>query len=291
MGLLDPGILAKTRNLEIIARKVVEGAAGGLHPGRIRGSSQEFAYHREYVPGDELRALDWKVYGRTDRFVVKQYHEDTNLRAIIALDTSNSMSFSWKGRTPKFRFAQVLAAALSYLLFRQRDSTGLALFGGDLHYFIPPRADAFAFSRILESLEKTSPQGDTMLAESLFKIGQRIRRRCLLILISDMLTDQRKMLEALRWFAYRKNEVVIFHILDPAEIDFPFQGDVVFEDMETGATVKFNADSVRSSYTYVVKKFLQSTEQELMSGGIDYFRFLTTSDMSDGLARFLARRQ
>ncbi len=228
---LKPEILNKINNLELRARLVVEGFITGLHKSPFHGFSVEFAQHRPYNVGDNLRYVDWKVFGRTDRYYIKQYEEETNLKAYILLDTSRSMEFSSTEIT-KLQYAKYLSAALSYLMITQRDAVGLALFGSQVRKILPPRSSTGYLQPILTELDRAKPEGETDISAILHILAERLKRRGLIILISDLLDEPEAILSGLRHFRHSQHEVLVFHILDPNEIEFDFKGDIEFEDLE-----------------------------------------------------------
>ena len=238
--LLDPEALAKVHRLELIARGVVEGLVAGRHRSPYKGFSVEFAEHRQYVPGDDTRDLDWRVYGKSDRYYIKQYVEETNLRATILLDASGSMKYtgtrasrSGGKRLGKFEYAQYLSACLAHLMIHQQDAVGLAVFDTRLRQFMPPKSKRKHLYDILAVLARTRPEGRTGLAEALTEVARRVRKRGLMILFSDLLADPEPVIDALHHLRFRGHDLIIFQVLDASEVAFPFTGQVRFEDPET----------------------------------------------------------
>lgn len=219
---LDPLVVSKLSNLELRARLVVEGFIAGLHKSPYKGFSVEFAEHRQYMPGDPIKNIDWKVYARRDRIYVKEFEEETNLRVYLLVDSSASMGYSSATRVSKLNYSCSLAAALSYLMLRQQDSVGLLTFTSQIKTYIPPRSSKSHLRVILTELNKLSAGETTNVSKSLELLARRIRRRGLIILFSDLMDNQQAVLTGLKHFRHRKHEVIVFHVLDESEIDFPF---------------------------------------------------------------------
>ena len=230
---LDPSVISKISSLELKARLIVEGFLLGLHRSPYHGFSIEFSQHRPYMPGDAPKDIDWKVYGKTDRFFVKQYEEETNLKCNILLDTSKSMSYSSKGNISKLEYASYLVASLSYLMIKQKDAVGLTLYSEQINKTLTPKASNSYLKEILFALNSVEPAGKTETANCLSGIAESIKRRGLVIIISDFFDEPDKVLSALKHFRFKKNEVIVFHILDPLELNFAFDRDSIFIDMET----------------------------------------------------------
>jgi uncharacterized protein (DUF58 family) len=288
--LLDPRALARIGRLEVVARTVVEGFLRGLHRSPSKGSSVEFADHRPYVPGDEVSHIDWRTWAKTDRLYLREYEDETNLRATIVLDASASMGFGSRGLT-KFRYAQCLAAALEFLLVQELDAAGLAVFDSKVRRHILPRASAAHLSGILGELERTAPGGETDLGRVLASAADRLRRRSLAVLISDLLDDPRAVLKGLARFRHRSCEVLVFHVIDPAERDFPFTGWTAFRDIEKpGRKVRLDAGAIRPAYLAGLEAHLAGIRKGCGSTNIDYCLLDTGTHFDVALARFLAAR-
>lgn len=323
--LLDPLLVAKLATMELRARRVVEGALAGRHRSLRHGQSLEFAGHRAYSPSDEWRHIDWKVFARTDRWVVREQQDETNLRAVTLLDTSRSMSFGAEDRLPKLRYASILVAALSYLLIHRRESAGLGLFDGALRDFFPARGGAAHLARLLDRLEGVAagpvrpfpseheregrpdlthqrgagrPTGATASADgeatdfvrSLREAGQRLPRRSLILIVSDLWGPPEDVFAAVRVLLARKHEVAAIQVLDPAERDLPFRGDFIFQDLETGAVLKANAEEVRRDYERRVGERLDKIARVFGSLGVDHHVIWTDQPLDAGLSAFLGRR-
>lgn len=285
---LDPEVLARISRLDLKARLVVEGFLSGLHSSPFKGFSQEFADYRQYMPGDELKRADWKVYGRSDRFYIKEYQEETNLRAYVLLDKSGSMGYGKE--TSKLEYAKYLGASLAYLLHRQKDSVGIATFDHRIDEIIPPSARRAKFMLILRAIEKARPGGETNLNEVLSELAQKMRRRGLVIVLSDMLDDPDGVLRALRSFRYRKHEIIVFQILDPDEVEFPFNESAVFTDLEDGREMIVTPGLVRRRYQERFKEFLDFCHRSLLESRIDHTVLYTNTPYDKALIAYLQKR-
>lgn len=289
--LLEPQALAKLSNLRLNVRQVVEGLLAGLHSSPHKGQSQEFAQHREYSPGDELRRIDWKVFARSDRFFVKQYQDETNLRAYILLDTSGSMAFSSKGRPSKLAYAAHLAAALAYLLLRQEDAVSVAAYDDSLRFYLPPNHQLSQLSLIFSKLEGLEAGGDTGTGAALGEIGRHLKKRGLIILISDLLSDPEETLKMLRYYRLRHHEVMALQVLDPEELDFGFTGENRFVQLEGKAEVSADADEVRDEYRKLLNAMIEEYKLGFRRSKIDYRLFTTDKPLESALGAFLAARE
>ena len=286
---LRPDVVSRLGRTELVARLVVEGFLTGLHRSPYHGFSVEFAEYRPYLPGDPLRDVDWKVYGKTDRLYVKEYEEETNLKAYILLDGSSSMGFS-SGGLSKFEYAKYLTASLCYLLLKQRDAVGLALFGDGKTSYLPPRSVPSYLYEILSRLPP-APSGRTGLGPALHSLAERISRRGLVLVLSDLMDDPDEVLSGLKHIRHRKHEVIVFHIMDPAEISFPFGEPAVFRGMEGEGEVTLEPWHIRGDYRRMLSGWLGRLEGECGEHGIDY-TLLSTSDPYDvALLRYLSRRR
>jgi uncharacterized protein (DUF58 family) len=289
MSLLDPLFLAKLPTMELRARRVVEGAAAGRHRSPRRGHSLEFAGHRPYAPSDEWRHIDWKVFARTDRWVVRERQEESNLRCTLLLDVSRSMAFGSQGRPAKLRCAAILAAALAYLLIHRRESVGLGFFGAGLSEFVPARGGAAHLARLLDLLENARAGGSTDLRRSLEEAGSRLPRRGMVVVLSDFLSAAESVLPAARALLARKHEVAALQILDPWERALP-DGNFLFQDMETGESLRADAGEVREDYGRAMADRLESLRHAFDSAGAAYHLFDTSAPLDRELALFLQRR-
>ncbi len=287
---LNPKTIAKLNKIELKAKLVVEGFITGLHRSPYHGFSVEFSEHRQYYPGDEVKHIDWKVYGRTDKYFIKQYEEETNLRCIIAVDKSASMKYASEGNISKYEYSIYLAAALSYMLMKQRDAVGLALYDTNLKTFLPPRSKTSYIYEILKTLDNTKPSDKTGTSAALDELAERINRRGLVVIMSDFLDDDISVTNALKHFRHRNHEVVVFHILDPQEIEFKFGTSANFVDAESGEEMVTQPYQIRKSYKKAVNSFIHNIQKECYNHNIDY-NLITTSDTFDkALRKFLSKR-
>lgn len=286
----DPKVLAGISNLALRARWVVEGLMSGVHKSRAKGFSVEFEEHREYSPGDEIRRIDWKALGKFDRYFIKEYEDETNLRAYLLLDASASMNYASDGIT-KFDYACTLTASLAYLILRQQDAAGVVTFSDRIDAFIPPRAKRDYLAQILHALENRAPGGETRVGKILDDIAGQVKRRGLIVLVSDLLDEPAEILKGLRQFRFRGNDVIVFHLLDPAELDLPFDGNVLFEDLEA-ADLRVIADprAIRSTYQQVVKDFIDDMRKQCRDNTIDYQLISTATPLDRALASYLSWR-
>ncbi|MCX5675615.1 MAG: DUF58 domain-containing protein [Planctomycetota bacterium] len=299
MRLLDPDALAKIHRLELLARGVVEGFVSGRHKSPYKGFSVEFAEHRQYVPGDDTRDLDWRVFGKSDRYYIKQYIEETNLRSVILLDASGSMRYVGQQAArhngqmlSKFQYAQFLAASLAHLMIHQQDAVGCVTFDTRVRRYIPSRARVSHLRVILQELAGTSPGGETALAPIFHDIAERAHRRGLIVIISDLFDDPEEILNALHHFRYRKHEVLLLHVMAEEELTFPFDRWSLFRDLEfDGRRVQLDPRSVRAEYLERVRRFVQRLETGCGEMDIDYVPLSTKRSFDVALAHYLANRR
>jgi len=287
---LNPEVVSKLRSMDLRARLVVEGFITGLHKSPYHGFSAEFAEHRQYMPGDEIKHIDWKVYGKTDRFYVKQFEEETNLKSYILLDASASMGYSSTGMS-KLQYAAYLAGALSYLMMQQRDAVGLVTFDEKIRRYLPPRSVTTYLNQILTELDKTESSSKTDLAAALHQMADRIKRRGLIILFSDLLDDPQKVSSGLRHFRHKNHEVIVFQILDPLEFSFEFNQDAVFKDMESGEEINTQPWHIRSEYQKQVSEFINTYKKFCREHKIDYVTLNTNENYDRALFEYLLKRK
>ena len=289
---LLPEVVSQVRSLELIARFIVEGFLVGLHKSPFHGFSVEFSEHRQYMPGDNIRDIDWKVFGRTDRYYIKQYEEETNLKANILLDISGSMTYTSHGIS-KFTYGQYLSAALAYLLLKQRDAVGLALFSDQIHRYLPPRSTNSYIKFILEALENAEPrQSETALSETLHLMAERLRRPGLIILITEFLyEDPERIIQGLRHFRHFNHEVLVLNILDPQDLEFRFSDEATFVDLETGEALKTQPHLIREDYQRLTEQFYRTLKQECHHLRIDFHTILTSDSFDKALLRYLIMRR
>ncbi len=286
----DPTVLAGISNLYLRARWVVEGMMSGIHRSRSKGFSVEFEEHREYSPGDEIRRIDWKALGKFDRYFIKEYEDETNLRAYLLLDSSASMDYASNGIT-KFDYGCTLTASLAYLILKQQDAAGLVTFSSQIDSFIPPKAKRGYLMEILQALEGRRPGGETKVGKILDEIAGTMRRRGMVILMSDLLDEPEEILKGLRLFRFKGNDVIVFHLLDTAEIELPFDGNVLFEDLEQ-ANLRVTADpqAIRKVYRKVVEDFIEQMRKQCHENSIDYQLLSTSTPLDHALVSYLSWR-
>ncbi len=287
---LDPAGLARIGNLELVAKQVVEGFLTGRHRSPYHGFSVEYLDHRSYSPGDEIRTLDWKVLARTNKYYVKLFEDETNLRAYILLDCSKSMNFQ-SGMVSKLTYGAYLAAALTYLMIRQNDAVGLVLFDTEPRTFVAPRAHPTQFRRVLDTLDKVKPGGETDVGAVLHKTAERVKRRGLVIVISDLIDDEDKIISGLQQFRHDYQEVVVFHTMDEAELTFPYDRITRFQDMEGAGKVVANPKSLRARYLSRINEFTSKLKQDCFERRISYNLVNTRQPYAEFLAAYLDKRK
>ena len=289
---LDPGVVSRLGSLDLRARLVVEGFISGLHKSPFHGFSVEFVEHRPYMPGDPLRNVDWKVYAKSDRFYVKQYEDETNLRAYLLLDHSASMGFrSKEASVSKFEYARTLAAALAYLLLGQQDAVGLLTFADTVGAFVPPRGTRSHLEALLREIDRVRPTGKTALGATLHALAERARRRGLVVLFSDLMADPSEVLSGIRHFRHRRHEVILFHLLDPAEWSFDFKDASTFVDVETGEEVSLEPWQFHTTYRKAVRSWSERYQRECGEQHVDYVRLTTDMPYDVALLRYLEKRR
>jgi uncharacterized protein (DUF58 family) len=286
---LDPEALASIGKVNLVARGVVEGFITGLHKSPYHGHSVEFAEHREYTPGDPVRHIDWRAFARTDRLLVKLFEDETNVRCYLLLDRSASMDYR-SGSLSKLEYSCYLTACLAYLMIRQQDSVGLVTFAGGSGRLIAPRSTPSHLTVLLDELEMLRGGGRSDLARTFHDLAESMRRRSLIVIISDLLDDEREVLKALHHFRHRKHEIILFHVLDRAEIEFPFRGVADFVDMETGEHLQIDPRYVRREYLRELEEFRNAFRKETVEGLIEYVPVDTSVPFERMLAAYLARR-
>ncbi len=287
---LNPTMVAKIDNMALRARLVVEGYLIGQHKSPYHGFSVEFAEHRAYGSGDEIRHIDWKLYGKTDRYYVKRYEEETNLRSYILLDTSQSMAYG-SGSITKLAYASYLSAALTHLMLNQRDGMGLVLFDEKIRKFIPPRAAPSHANIIMSALDNIQTGSDTQIRPTLDRMAERIKKRGLVILISDLLDDPEQVLMGLNHFRHNKQEMIVFHLLDRQEKNFQFGDRTKFRDLETGETITTEPWHIRSAYREVIKSFQKKYQSGCRNQRIDYVPLFSDQPLDVALNKYLNKRK
>jgi uncharacterized protein (DUF58 family) len=287
----EPDRIGKMRNLSLLARQAVEGFISGLHRSPHKGFSVEFSEHREYSPGDDLRHLDWVAWGRSDRYYIKQYEQETNLRAYVLLDASASMDYRLSGGQTKFEYGCFLAACLSYLMCRQQDVVGVIAFDEDVRFHLPPGSTPSHLDRVFRRLEDLRPGKGTAIGSTFHKLAASIAKRGLVIIISDLYDEPSEILRALQHFVFKKHQVMLFHVLDPSELDFPFQKMLSFVDLETRDKLQVDPRTVREAYLREVQAFVELYRKECSDRNIEYALTPTGTPYDRMLLDYLARRK
>ncbi|HQZ40371.1 MAG TPA: DUF58 domain-containing protein [Vicinamibacterales bacterium] len=283
---VDPAVLARVRNLEFVARSVVDGVINGLHRSPFFGASVDFAEHRGYVPGDDIRRVDWKVFARTDRYFVKEFEADSNANFSVLLDVSRSMAFG--ERLSKLDYARTLAACLAYLVHMQRDRVGLALFDEAIVEFIPPSAKHFDL--VLHALDRARAERPGHIESPLKKLAEHFGRRGIVVVISDFYAEPEDVFRAIGPIRFRGNDVILFHVLDPAEVDFSFTDPASFEDLETGDQLPIVPEALGDRYRALVQAHLAELASRATAQGVDYMLLNTAMPLDHALFRYLSIR-
>ena len=286
---LDPAVVARLGTLELKARTVVEGFLSGLHRSPFKGFSVEFAEYRQYMPGDDLAAIDWKVFARSDRHVIKKFEEDTNLNCHLMLDVSGSMGYGSRGVT-KFEYAQCLAASLAYLMTRQRDAAGLTAFDERIVGRLAPSARPGHLHAMLVTLDRLSPGAGTNVSKPLHQLADSLGKRGMVVLISDLLDDPEQVVRALKHFRFRGSDVIVFHVVDPDELTFPFERTTRFEDLESEDAVLAAPAMVREHYLRAIGDLIERYRRELGAAAIDYHQITTDRPLELALLAYLSTR-
>ena len=290
MNHFDPRVLAKLKNLSLRARFVVDGVMVGIHPSRAKGLSAEFEEHREYSPGDDVRRIDWKAYAKFDRYSIKEYREATNLKGHILLDASSSMSYASDGWS-KFEYGCTLAASLAYLMLKQQDAVGLITFSSKIENVVPPLAAPGHLLAILKELEDRKPAGETAAGAVLQELAGSVKRRGFIILISDLLEEPDAVLKGLKQLRARGNDVLVFHLLDPDELEFPFEEPTLFRDLEEDLKLLTDPQTIRSAYLRTIHSLIEDYRKSCASYLIDYSLFNTSIGLDRALIRYLTWRE
>jgi uncharacterized protein (DUF58 family) len=286
---LDPAVIARLGTLELKARTIVEGFLSGLHRSPFKGFSVEFAEYRQYIPGDDLSTIDWKVYARSDRYYVKKFEEETNLDCHLMIDVSGSMAYGSRGVT-KFHYAACLAASLAYLMNRQRDAVGLMAFDQRIVDMVPASARSGHLRSLLVALERLRPGQATDVSTPLHQLADSLSKRGLVVLVSDLLDDPDAVIRGLKHFQHRGTDVIVFQVLDPDELEFPFDRATRFEDLETSEEVMAVPGLVREHYLREIHRLIDRYRRELGAAGIDYQLLKTTDPLEIALLSYLSTR-
>ena len=287
--ILDPFVINRIKNFDLRARLVVEGFLSGLHLSPFKGYSIEFSEHTAYNPGDPIELIDWKVYARTERYYLKKFQEDTNMRVYLLLDISNSMAFG--SPFSKLDYAKTLVASLSYLFLRQNDAVSLTLFNERMVDYLPPLSKTEHFKRIISHIENVKAYGRTNLSNSLYKLATIVKKRGLIVIISDLFQNVDTYIKPLKGLRISKNEVIVFQILDRNEVEFNLKRGTHLRDMETGITIPVDPVGIKRMYKQAFNKFLKEVRDKLLNGAIEYSLIRTDTDYGDALLEFLSKRK
>jgi len=285
---LDPAVLARIDRLDLLARTVVEGFINGLHRSPYLGFSMDFAEHREYMPGDDIRRIDWKVFARSDRFYVKEFEAESNTNFMSVIDVSRSMDFG-TGDVSKLDYARYLAACLTYFANKQRDRVAFASFDDDIVDYVPPSAKHL--DTILHVIERLQPGGRSEYLKPLLKITEAARRRSIIVLVSDFYEEPAKVIEAVNKLRFRGHDVIVYQVLDRAEIEFDFDESATYEDLETGASVPVVPGRMREQYKQMMAEHLEEISSLMIKNQIDYGLVRTDEPLDEALFRYLLRRE
>lgn len=287
---IDHNLLARLSALPLESRQAMIGSVAGKHRSPHRGSSVEFAEYRKYVPGDDTRRLDWKAFARSDRFYIKEFEADTNLRAYFVVDSSGSMNFASGESDTKIQYARRIAASLSYLLVKQGDAAGLSVCNDKIHLEIPPSRSASQLQHIFDSLGKLEPKGETGLVEALHTVAEKVKQRALVVILSDLFCDPDALGDALQHLRYRKHDIAIFHLLDRQEIDFAFDRPHRFVDLEDNSAIVAEPNLIVEEYHSALNDYLAAIESKANDAQADYRRVVTDQDYEVLLSDFLTNR-
>ncbi|HIA19618.1 MAG TPA: DUF58 domain-containing protein [Planctomycetaceae bacterium] len=288
---LDPQTLANIQGLRLRAQHIVEGYVAGLHRSPYHGFSIEFAEHREYVPGDDLRYLDWKVLARTDKLSLKRYEDETNLIAYLVLDISESMQYCGPGEAlSKLEYAQCLAASLAWLILRQQDAVSLVTFDEKIQTFVPPASHPAHLQQLVEVMETAPSQAKTSIGPVFHELAERFSKRGVVVVLSDLFDDPSGVVAGLKHFRHRQHDVIVFHLLDPAELDFPFEQPTRFQGLEQLPEVLTDARALRRAYLREFESYLKQVTQQCRAAGLDYQQIRTDAPMDTTLFNYLTKR-
>jgi uncharacterized protein (DUF58 family) len=287
---LNPQTLASLEGLDLQARMVVEGYVAGMHPSPFHGFSVEFAEHREYVPGDDIRHVDWKVWSKTDKLYLKQYEEETNLLLYLLLDTSESMSYASGQNVSKLKYAQFIAASLAYMVLQQQDSVGLAVFDDMVRRHLKPAGQPTHLKELLHVMDTTPAREKSDLGMVFHDLAERFKKRGVVVILSDLFDDVPRMIAGLKHLRHRRHEVIVFHILDPAELEFPFRQTTLFKGMEGLPEILTEPYALRRAYQAEIGAFLAEIKKECQMINIDYVPLRTDQELDTALSSYIASR-
>ena len=287
---LDPSIVSKLNSLELKARLVVEGFLVGLHKSPYHGFSVEFSEHRPYMQGDSLKNIDWKVYGKTEKFFIKQFEEETNLICHIILDVSKSMDYAYEKNIKKIEYASMLSASLIYLMLKQQDSVGLTLYSDKIETVLPPKSTKAYLNQLLKTLDQIKPSNTTSTSNCLSSVAEKIKRRGLVIIISDFFDEINSVMKAIKLFRYKQNEVIVFQILDPIERSFAFGKDAIFKDLETEEEMTTQPYQVQKAYQKAMNEFIELIKEGCLNSNIEYNLIDTSTPFDKALLSYFKKR-
>ena len=288
---LRPEVIRQVSRLDLRAKFIVEGFLAGLHASPFHGFSVEFSEHRKYVPGDDVRDIDWNVYAKTDKYYLRKYEAETNVTGYLVMDLSASMAYTYRQQLTKFEYAICLAAALGYLMIHQQDPVGLVAFDTGIRTALPPRSKRTQLGNILALLAGLKPSGRTDVATCLHQVAAMIRSRGLVMLFSDLLTDPEPVMQSLHHLRHRGHDIIVFHILDEAEVHFPFEGVIEFRDVEEERKLTLDAKGMRSDYLQALGEFRERYRTECSRASIDYVPIDTSVSFDRALMEYLLSRQ
>lgn len=287
---LDPEILQRLGDLELIAREVVEGLRVGSHRSPLRGFSTEFAHHRQYVPGDSLRSIDWRVYGRSDRYYTKLYEAETNFDCHLLIDSSSSMTYG-SGKVNKLEYAKFLGASLAYLVLKQRDSVGISLFDSEIRAYLPPRSTMGILLQMDQLLKDTKPTPKTAIAKQLHDVALLLKRRSFVIVISDFLSEVEDVLAGLEHLKFAGHNVMVLHTLDPHELEFPFEGTWQFDGLEGEEPLITQPERIKEDYLSNLKEYMSAFSEGCLTSQIEYALVDTSRPLDIFLNEFFNQRE
>ena len=288
---LKPEVIQSVARLDLRAKFIVEGFLSGLHASPFHGFSVEFSEHRRYTQGDDLKDIDWLVYAKTDRYYVKKYQAETNITGYLLMDLSESMAYTYRQQLSKFEYSICLSAALAYLMIHQQDPVGVVTFDEKIRASLPARSKRTQLANILSLLAKARPTGPTEIARNLRQVAAMVRHKSLMMLFSDLLTDPQPVIDAIRLLRYAGHDVIVFHVLDEAEVHFPFSGMLDLRDPETNETMVVDAQGIQADYLEEVRKLRALYKKELRTAGADFVEIDTSMRFDKALVEYLSQRR
>ena len=288
---LKPSVINQIKRLDLRAQFVVKGFLHGLHASPFQGFSVEFSEHRKYTHGDDLKDIDWQVYAKTDKYYVRKFESETNITGYLVMDLSNSMGYTYEQELTKFDYAICLAAALAYLMTQQQDPVGMVTFNDKIRASLPPRSKRTQLSNILSLLSKAQPEGTTDFKHSMSQLAAMLKNRSLIMVFSDFLVNEQETLDALYRLRHGGHDVILFHVLDEAEVSFPFQGLYKMKDPESGEELKIDGDSYRKAYQERIQEFRDLLAKECRKSGVDYVALDTSMQFDKALMEYLLTRR